>query len=48
MLIGRHLSTPIPYTAISCRLVIKETFPISIFLMVSAVNKVNYKLYRPV
>ena len=48
MLIGRYLSTPIPYTAVSCGLVIKETLPISVFLAVSTVNKVNYKLYRPV
>ena len=35
-----------PYTAISCGLVITETLPISIFLAVSTVNKVSYKLYR--
>ena len=32
---------PNPYTAISCWLVIKETLPISIFLEVSTVNKVE-------
>ena len=37
---------PNPYTAISCGLVITETLPISIFLAVSTVNKVSYKLYR--
>ena len=41
-----YLSTYTPYTAISCGLVIKETLPISIFLAVSTVNKVSYKLYR--
>ena len=35
-----------PYTAISCGLAITETLPISIFLAVSTVNKVSYKLYR--
>ena len=35
-----------PYTAIPCGLVITETLPISIFLAVSTVNKVSYKLYR--
>ena len=34
------------YTAIFCGLTIKETLPISIFLAVSAVSKVSYKLYR--
>ena len=41
-----YLSTYTPYTAISCGLVVKETLPISIFLAVSTVNKVSYKLYR--
>ena len=41
-----HLSTPTSYTAISCGLAITETLPISIFLAVSTVNKVSYKLYR--
>jgi len=27
---------------------IKETLPISIFVVVSTVNKVSYKFYRPV
>ena len=35
-----------PYTAIPFGLAIKETLPISIFLAVSTVNKVSYKLYR--
>ena len=35
-----------PYMSISCGLVITETLPISIFLAVSTVNKVSYKLYR--
>ena len=35
-----------PYTAIPCGMVITETLPISIFLAVSTVNKVSYKLYR--
>ena len=34
------------YTAIPCGLAIKETLPISIFLAVSTVSKVSYKLYR--
>ena len=34
------------YTAIFCGLTIKETLSISIFLAVSAVSKVSYKLYR--
>ena len=34
------------YPAIYCGLVITETLPISIFLAVSTVNKVSYKLYR--
>ena len=34
------------YSAIPCGLVITETLPISIFLAVSTVNKVSYKLYR--
>jgi len=38
----------IPYTAISCGLVITETLPISIFLAVSTVNKVRYKLYSKI
>ena len=41
-----YLSTPTSYTAISCGLAITETLPISIFLAVSTVNKVSYKLYR--
>ena len=41
-----YLSTYTPYTDISCGVVIKETLPISIFLAVSSVNKVSYKLYR--
>ena len=32
--------------AIPCGVVITETLPISIFLAVSTVNKVSYKLYR--
>ena len=36
----------LPYTVIPFRLAIKETLPISIFLAVSTVNKVSYKLYR--
>ena len=36
----------LPYTAIPCGVVITETLPISIFLAVSTVNKVSYKLYR--
>ena len=35
-----------PYIAIPCGLVITETLPILIFLAVSTVNKVSYKLYR--
>ena len=35
-----------PYTAIPYGLVSTETLPISIFLAVSTVNKVSYKLYR--
>ena len=34
------------YPAIYYGLVITETLPISIFLAVSTVNKVSYKLYR--
>jgi len=35
-----------PYIAIHCGVAIKKTLPISIFLAVSTVNKVSYKLYR--
>ena len=35
-----------PYIAIHCGVAIKETLPISIFVAVSTVNKVSYKLYR--
>ena len=42
----RILESEAPHTAISCGLAIKETLPISIFLAVSTVNKVSYKLYR--
>ena len=41
-----YVSTQTPYTATPFGLAIKETLPISIFLAVSTVNKVNYKFYR--
>ena len=46
LLLYRILESEAPHTAISCGLAIKETLPISIFLAVSTVNKVSYKLYR--
>ena len=41
-----YLYTPNSLNSYFLRVAIKETLPISIFLALSTVNKVSYKLYR--